>query len=303
MKPITRPERPEIEPSYTTFVVTLFNTNTVGPYCSFCEKKLNYQAYLFHKLRGNLERDAHLTLDDWDNLLLICGECREGAKDYNPQQLNLYLWPDSEMAKSYPFRYVKRDKVTYKVLDAEGNLFKEEQRTFILVETNNDIEPDILQAANNTINLFKLNSKYYNNNPRDPQIIIPYQDFIEVSELRLEQRYEAYQAATKAAGRLQRAAATLVVRGGREFVDNSLILTNEIIESMGYVSTWETAIRDNLDRETLRKIFPKIGTDFKRERDEAEVTEELLLEEKERPTKRKRTETWPSPPTVPPVES
>jgi hypothetical protein len=300
MKPIIRPERPEIEPSYTTFVVTLFNT--VGPYCSFCEKKLNYQAYLFHKLRGNLERDAHLTLDDWDNLLLICGECREGAKDYNPQQRHLYLWPDLEMALSYPFRYVKRDNVTYRVVDAEGNLFKEEQRTFVFVETNNDVAPNILQAANNTIDLFKLNSKYYNNNPDNPQIIIPYQDFIEVGELRLEQRYEAYQAATKAAGRLQRAAATLVVTGGREFVDNSLTLTNEIIASMGYVSTWETAILANLDRETLGKIFPRLKSASKRKDIEAEVEEELLLEDDERSTKRKRKEIWPSPPTVPPVQ-
>lgn len=299
MKPITRPERPEIEPSYTTFVVTLFNTNTVGPYCSFCEKKLNYQAYLFHKLRGNLERNATLTLDDWDNLLLICGECRESAKDYNPQQKDTYLWPDSEMALSYPFRYVKRDNVTYRVLDAEGNLFQEEQRTFVFVETNNDIESNIVQAANNTINLFKLNSKYYNNNPDNPQIIIPYQDFIEVSELRLEQRYEAYQAATKAAGRLQRAAATLVVTGGREFVDNSLILTNEITESMGYVSTWKAAILANLDRETLGKIFPSTINDSKRKDIEAEVEEELLLEDDEHPTKKKRKEIWPGPPIVP----
>ncbi|NEP53076.1 MAG: hypothetical protein F6K65_31465, partial [Moorea sp. SIO3C2] len=252
----------------------------------------------FHKLRGNLERDTRLTLDDWDNLLLICGECREGAKDYNPQQRDHYLWPDSEMASSYPFRYVKRDNVTYKVLDAEGNLFKEEQRTFVFAETANDVATNILEAAKNTIALFKLNTKYYDNN----QIIIPYQDFIDVSDLRLEQRYEAYQAATKAAGRLQRAAETLVVPGGREFVDNALILTNEIRESMGYVSTWKTAILANLDRETLGKIFPNITSNLKRRREiEAEVEDELLLEDDERPTKRQRKEIWPGPPTVPPV--
>lgn len=300
MKPIKRPERPNIEPSYTTLVTTLFNT--VGSYCSFCEKKLNYRAYLFHKLRGNLERNDHLTLDDWDNLLLICGECRKSAEGYNPQQRDLYFWPDSEMASSSPFLYVKRDNVKYKVLDPEGNLFQEEQRTFVFVEIATDITPNIIQTANHTLDLFKLNTKYYNNNPNDRQIIVPYEDFIDVSDLRLEQRYEAYQSAIKAAERLQRSVETLKVNGGREFVDNTLILTKGIIESMGYVSTWEAAISDKLDRETIDKIFPKVEEKIKREEINNEVIDELLLDDNERPTKRRRMEEWPGPPIIPPVE-
>lgn len=306
MTPITRPAPPEIEASYTNLAEALINA--IGGYCSFCEKALNYTAYLFDKRRGVVDRmNTSLTLENWRDLLLICGDCRDSIPSFT--LAGPYLWPDSEAAQSLPFRYVKRDNVTYRVVDDNGTVIQSQQRSFVFVEVATGLNPTITQAANNTIQLFQLN-KFYNNNPQNPQVVVPYADFVNVTDVRLAQRYRAYQKALEAAGRLERAAATLVIN--REFVENLLILIKQSIEDTGYISTWETAIKASLDPNILSSIFVPNETPLNpapeappadRKRAYDEIIEDLTEEEEDRPTKRLKRDIWPNSPLVPPVEN
>ncbi len=251
MQPIVRPARPAISAvSYTALVKALLSM--VGTYCSFCEKRLITSAYLFHKRAGVLQKDTTLSLDDWEFLLLVCGDCRDNFTAFNKSD---YLWPDSpELARSNPFRYVRKDNVIFEVVnEATRAILQSSTQSFIFVEVAPDADSRISQAAQNTIELFQLNSKYYNNDTQAPRITLPSNDFYEGYDLRMDLRYDAYLRAMEAIETLKLALPTLQI--SRAFMDPMLAQVKMLLEGTGFISTWLAAFNEGLDAAGLAAIF------------------------------------------------
>jgi hypothetical protein len=282
MKPVVKPGQPNVTASYTALIGAM--VAAIGGYCCFCEKVLNFSTYLFDKQRGVITKQTPLSLSDWDNLLLICGDCIDNLTNFNAQ--TPYLWPDSQVAQTFPFRYVKRDSVIYQVVDAQGTIIQETQPSFVFVEVATGLDSATAQAAHNIINLFQLNSKYYNNNPQQRQVIIPATDFVQGFDLRLDQRYHAYQSGVEVAEGLKQALPTLQINRG--FITNMLRMAHIEIRHTGYISTWEAAVLDTLDADSLNKIFYPETQSIDMATVSKRVIEELLSEEAPRSTKKPR---------------
>lgn len=296
MQPITKPAAPTIRPTYSTLVEAL--ALATGRFCAFCEKALTFSAGLFDKRHGVVDRAANLSLNQWPDLLLICGECERSAAGFDTSRR--YLWPDTTEAQSIPFRYVRRDNVVFRIIAPGGAVLRTEQRSYVLAEVANDLDASIAQAAANTLQLFKLNTPFYSSNPQ-PQVEIPYQDYMDASDVRLDQRMQAYRRAVNAAQRLDRAFPTLVIT--REFINNLLAGISDVIDNTGYISTWQAALVDNLPPATRIAIFaPGTQATSNRKRTYDEVVDDLVTAEQDRPTAKRRREIWPGPPLVPPLK-
>ena len=96
MRPIVRGEPPQIagsEPgiaSYRKFAAPL--EERVGPYCAYCEMRLNEGIKLEHVRPKSLHPDLE---SNWHNLLPSCVFCNS-IKGSQPVDLFEYLWPDRD---------------------------------------------------------------------------------------------------------------------------------------------------------------------------------------------------------------
>jgi len=287
MRPLKKPDIPDLQPTYSAYAIAL--TNALGEYCAFCEKALNFTTYLFHKITGKLPFNATLGRNDWIQLLPMCGECGDRVANISPGS-KLYIWPDSPQAQQLPFQYVKRDNVSYKVLDPAGNVAREEQRSYVFVEPAVNPDTNMMEGARNMIDLFKLNTKHYNNDPSQPMVTVPYDDFVKVTDVRLDRRILAYNKSVRMTENLKEAFPTLQIN--RSFVDNIFVLAKMMIEGIGFISTWEAAFKRNMDPDMLRQIVaPEATQILTREEEYVEIVDELLIEEMRRSSKRRRIET------------
>lgn len=65
----------------------------LGPYCSFCEMRINQALAVEHKE----SKHSGGALTDWDNLLLACTYCNSRKLEkIKKGELNKWLWPDKQ---------------------------------------------------------------------------------------------------------------------------------------------------------------------------------------------------------------
>lgn len=143
--------------------------DTIGSYCSICEKPIfTDDFFLDSRLsRHILLRD--IRKDDWDLILLSCFECKtqkKSTKDITRSNYMDYVWPfdlnyifnlynDNSNYYTTPFAYTLKNVNILKLS------FSEE---LLIVETNPVIiENSIREKALNTIELYQLNTRYYDN--------------------------------------------------------------------------------------------------------------------------------------------
>ena len=137
---------------------------SLGNYCSYCEMPLS--GYHIEHLRLLAEWPEFLTVGQWDDLLLICNDCRCNIRVpvLNEIAADAMLWPDRDITFSLmnsPLKYELR-KVNYVVVD-EGERVLEEVRELVFVVANPDAGDELFEKAYNTIVHFQLNMKleYY----------------------------------------------------------------------------------------------------------------------------------------------
>jgi len=224
-------------PTYWEYVRVL--GNAVGRYCSFCERALTFQLWLFHKLRGPLAVSAQIGNNDWPNLLLICSECAASATTFTAT--TTYFWPDSlDAIQNPPYLYQRIDNVPVSWADDDGNATNLGTASFFLVSISTDVPSNVQAAAQATYRLFRLNGRFFNENFSSPGYTLTYDEYIHPSDTRLEDRWDAYIRALDAAQAIMRAFGTR--RAGDAYARSMLAMINMGILGYGFVSTWESMI-------------------------------------------------------------
>jgi hypothetical protein len=243
-------------PQAADFIVALFDS--IGRFCSICEKPLSSSANLFHKGRG-VVNSATLAKVEWAQLLLICEDCKGNMQSpFNPKRK--YLWPDEYKtfdASSSTSPYVYRVRqATYEITDNQtGNVLKTETRSYVFVEANPS--STVREGAQNVIDLFQLNSAYYNNQPRTPVISIPAN--ATALDGRMNGRYNAYLRAKRSIEKVQESVAVyqLTATLGTDIVE----YLEMMLDATGYWSTWATAFWESFaNQKTLTDLLPNLST-------------------------------------------
>lgn len=137
---------------------------SLGNYCSYCEMPLS-DHHIEH-LRYLAEWPEQLSFSQWNDLLLICNDCRSHIRvpALNEASANAMLWPDRDITFSLansPLKYELRS-VKYVVVD-QGQRISEEVKDLVFVLPNRDAGDLMYEKAYNTITHFQLNMQleYY----------------------------------------------------------------------------------------------------------------------------------------------
>ncbi|WP_374439246.1 HNH endonuclease [Pseudomonas panipatensis] len=80
----------------------------LGPYCSFCERKISTQLAVEHIQPKGIAAYSHL-IGNWENFLLACVNCNSTKKDKNVILANYYL-PDRDNTLS-TFTYLQNGQI------------------------------------------------------------------------------------------------------------------------------------------------------------------------------------------------
>jgi hypothetical protein len=166
MRPVTKPTPPRIaeiaeaaQKLDELTVMRLMLQDTIGYYCSFCEMPITVNQAVASKRARELTRTPKLA--DWSDLLLACDYCQL-HRTADVTDLSAYLWPDTDatfsLAGTSPFVYTRQD-VTYIVIDEEGKRVTTTRQMVIVSANTISTKHD---QAQRTIDLFQLNSPFYN---------------------------------------------------------------------------------------------------------------------------------------------
>lgn len=175
--------------------------DSMGSYCSFCEKSIAGYEIVHHSLSKYRE---DIYRDDWNHLFLTCGDCDQNRKKelLSVDESDQYLWPDRDITFSLnsasPIIYNKQ-KVRY-IVEDKDNIISEEEKDIVLINANPEAGQELYFKAQNTINLFQLNTAYHD--AKTNTLRISLSDELQLIDHRLKERNIAWQFAESAVNRL-----------------------------------------------------------------------------------------------------
>lgn len=165
MRPVNKGIAPNVYSDYRDAFQDI--VAAIGPYCSYCERKIETHLAVEHKQPQN---HAPLLKNDWSNFLLACVNCNS-CKGRQEIVLNNYLWPDTD-----------------------NTLFALKYTLGGIIEINKSLSNNIQTLAEKTLELTGLDKYPGNSNPKK----IPSR-----SDLRWQRRREIFDSAEKLKTRLE----------------------------------------------------------------------------------------------------
>lgn len=168
----------------------------LGAYCSYCECRI--EQYEIEHYKFQKQWKTPLYPSDWQHMLLICSHCRAHmTQDILSQAAHdQHLWPDlhptHRLDQPSPFVY-QLEPVRYQVVDG-ARIVSDEDIELVMISTNPACDPDTVQKAQKTIELFQLNTPYIDPND-EKKLIVPWADHLRMSDVRAQLRTEAWQEA------------------------------------------------------------------------------------------------------------
>lgn len=212
--------------------------DAIGNYCSYCEMPLS--GYHIEHLRYTARWPESLSLSQWDDLLLICNDCRSNilVPELNESSVSAMLWPDRDITFNLynsPLKYQLRN-VKYVVISAEGERISEENKELVFVIPNPNVKRTLYEKAFNTIVHFQLNMKleYYDtvtNELRVPEIV-----HLQRLDNRIFKRTEAWHCANDALDRIRQVNEISATKQETALVMQLLI--NQIAMTAWYSGNW-----------------------------------------------------------------
>ena len=178
---------------------------TLGNYCSYCEMPLS--DYHVEHLRYFAEWPERISFSEWNDLLLICNDCRNHIRVpvLNELSASTMLWPDRDITFSIgprsPLKYELRN-VKYVVVE-DGLPVSEEYKQLVFVVPNYEAGPALYQKAFNTIAHFQLNMQLEYYDERANEFRIPLPVHLERLDNRMFKRTEAWFDAESTVDRLK----------------------------------------------------------------------------------------------------
>jgi hypothetical protein len=240
-----------------TFLYAL--VESLGNYCSYCEMPLSD----YHKehLRYFAHWPEHLLVSQWDDLLLICNDCRSHIRTPVLNELSAasLLWPDEDITFSLhnsPLQYELRN-VNYVVIDEEGDKVSEENRQLVFVVANPQASSSLYQKAFNTISHFQLNMKLEFYDEATNELRVPISHHMERLDNRMFKRTAAWFDADATVTKLKELEG--LIGGKSESVALREAFINQIAMTAWYSgnwSVWMTVFYQRTgDIELMRKAF------------------------------------------------
>ncbi len=243
---------------------TLHLIDNVGSYCMLCEKSIAAHEVIHHRLFA--EMPESITQNDLNHALIVCSECHSYRDEIqlNAENIDKYLWPDLDSSFSIntqsPIIYSKK-KVRYIVESSTGTV-SDDVRDMVIVEPNSAAENLLQSKAQNTIDLYKLNTRHHI--AEENIIRIPLEDELVLTDHRIRERNFAWDAAENAANRLL--AVLDNVKNQPKILDIFHKQITMTAQAKGNWSVWMTVFWNKFkDSELLRKIFIEPRNDEKPE--------------------------------------
>ncbi|HEY9261631.1 hypothetical protein [Chitinophaga sp.] len=183
-----------------TSTVTNALIDTIGNYCSYCEMMLS--GYHVEHLRYTATWPENVNVSMWDDLLLICNDCRNNIRvpELNTLSADALLWPDRDMSFNLynsPLQYELRP-VKYVVVNTDGDRILEQEMELVFVVANPAAAATLYQKAFNTINHFQLNMQLEYYDAATNELRIPETVHLQHADNRMFKRTKAWHEAMRA---------------------------------------------------------------------------------------------------------
>lgn len=174
--------------------------DTIGNYCSFCEMQLS--GYHVEHLRYYAAWPESVDISMWEDLLLICNDCRNNIRvpALNKLSADALLWPDRDLSFNLynsPLHYELRP-VKYVVVNADGDRILEKNMELVFVVANPAAAETLYEKAFNTIHHFQLNMKLEYYDAATNELRIPETVHLQHADNRMFKRTEAWHKAMHA---------------------------------------------------------------------------------------------------------
>lgn len=230
-----------------------------GPYCSFCERPLPDEVWLWNKRAGSVfSSSSHPLIWPgwvWGDLLLLDRNCALSHKQrrhrYRQRLVGRLLTPDDE---ELSFRHGEKSPIEYAlkavslvIIDEDGAGVSRRNEEFALAIGHTD-------AAIRTIDHFALNTRYFTagTDGNQDELRIPEADYLSALDRRVEQRTQVWRMAESIARILSEASGT----------DQQSALIDEArltIAAAGFWSTWATVLGRLLSEDFLLSLLAPSG--------------------------------------------
>lgn len=248
MRPVVKDDLPEFPggPPLVTFLL-----QKLGPYCSFCERPLPDECWLWDKGSGFALSSGVLPITqdrvDWSRYLILdanCAYAHQEREGYYRQRLQgQLLMPDEEQlsflqGEKSPIQYFLQ-KVTFVVVDDDEKEIIRRDEEFVLAKGHTD-------EAIRTIEHFGLNTRYYSSTTNEFRI--PDDEYYSAFDRRVRQRTEVWHMA-EVVERL--IANTKESEFQTRLVDEARLT----IAAAGFWSTWATVLGRRLPTSILLSLL------------------------------------------------
>jgi hypothetical protein len=211
---------------------------SLGNYCSYCEMPLS--DYHIEHVRYLAEWPEHATFSQWDDLLLICNDCRAHIRTPVLNELSAasMLWPDKDPSfalKNSPLLYQLK-KVKYVVIDEDDERVSEENKELVFVVANPEAGQVLYQKAHNTISHFQLNMKLEYYDAATNELRVPLPVHMERLDNRMFKRTAAWFDAEASASQLKEMNSIVRRRANGELLQNAFI--QQLAMTTMYSGNW-----------------------------------------------------------------
>lgn len=232
MRPVNKPVPPQGQPvagkgKSPWDVLQGALVDTIGDYCCFCEMPINVNFNIASKQNSKLIR-SYADGFQWGDLLLACRWCQQYRRP-GAVRVSDYLWPDQDptfrVDAATPFRYVYQ-QVTVIQGGSSGSA------NIALVNVNP--ESPLAARAQRTLDLFQLNSPFYN--AKTNTLTLAPENVNAAWDPRLSARTEAWLTAHEVLANLDKANRT-GLSGVAEMVWRQAIA---LAQKTGFWSVWMT---------------------------------------------------------------
>jgi hypothetical protein len=229
---------------------------SLGNYCSYCEMPLS--DYHVEHIRYLAEWPEQLSVGQWDELLLICNDCRSHLRVpvLNELSASAMLWPDRDLTFSLvnsPLQYELRT-VNYVVMNEQERI-SEEVKDLVFVVANPQSDDFLYQKAYNTIVHFQLNMQLEYYDEATNELRVPLQVHQERSDNRMFKRTTAWMEAQDTVKRLKELESLNEKEGGQL----RQLFTEQIAMTAWYSGNWSVWMtvfyQQTKDLELLRTAF------------------------------------------------
>ena len=214
----------------------------LGPYCSFCERPLPDECWLWDKSSGFQLSSALIpitqTAVNWSDLFILdrnCALAHEQRRAYYRQALGgLLLMPDDDEPS---FRVRGPSPITYSLKKFQSIVIDEEGKEITRTDVDAVLATGFTDEAIRTIEHFGLNTRYYDQ--ATGVFRIPEDEYDSAYDRRVSQRTEAWRMAERLAG--------IIANTEESEFQNRLIDEARLtIAAAGFWSTWATVLSEQI---------------------------------------------------------